>query len=73
MVTGIKSTNIMRLIKNPYSTILGLIFIAAGFVFLFVETIIELPLFVILGLWIGGIMLLFAKDTLIEILKNRLK
>lgn len=62
-----------RLKKNPYSTVLGVLFIIAGFVLLFVDTLYDLPLWVIGAMWGGGVMLLFAKDKLIEIIGDKFK
>lgn len=62
-----------RLKNNPFSTILGLIFILSGFVFLFVETRYDLPLWSIAVMWGGGLMLLFAKDKLIDIISDKFK
>lgn len=62
-----------RLKKNPYSTVLGVLFIIAGFVLLFVDTLYDLPLWVIGAIWGGGVMLLFAKDKLIEIIGDKIK
>lgn len=57
-----------RIKENLLSSIIGLLFIVAGFVFLFVETLQEIPLYVVIGLWVGGVLLLFAKDKLLDIL-----
>lgn len=58
-----------RLKKNPFSTVLGLVFIIAGFVFLFVETPqYDLPLWGIGLMAACGLMLLFAKDKFIDII-----
>lgn len=57
-----------RIKENPISSALGLLFILAGFVFLFVETRYDLPLWSLSAMWAGGLLLLFAKDKLIDIL-----
>lgn len=57
-----------RIKENPLSSILGLVFIIFAAVLLFVETRYDLPLWA-LGVCIAaGLMLLFAKDKLIDIL-----
>lgn len=57
-----------RFKDHPISTILGLIFIMSAYVFMFIESRYDMPLWSIGLITIFGILLLFAKDKLIDIL-----
>ena len=57
-----------RFTEQPISTILGLFLFFSGFTLLFVKTNYEIPLYVLGVMMMGGILLLFAKDKLIDIL-----
>ncbi|WP_416440450.1 hypothetical protein ACH3O9_11275 [Leeuwenhoekiella sp. A16] len=61
-----------RIKENPLSTIIGLLFIIVGFslliIYLFFETRKEISFFWVPGCWAAGLMLLFAKDKLLDII-----
>jgi len=57
-----------RFTEQPFSTILGLFLFFSGFILLWAETNYEIPLYVLGVMMMGGILLLFAKDKLIDIL-----
>lgn len=57
-----------RFKQNPISTILGLLFIVAAFVFLFVPTLYDIPFMGLVGLWAAGLLLCFAKDKFLDII-----
>lgn len=54
--------------NNPKTSILGVIFIILGFLLLFIETKIEFPWYFIFILFVFGVLLLLAKDRLINVL-----
>ncbi len=57
-----------RFREHPISTILGLIFIVFAFVLLFIPTLYSIPLWGIGLITVFGILLLFAKDKLVDVL-----
>lgn len=59
-----------RLVKSWASTIIGSLMIIFAGVLLFVETHVKVSGLQIAGIAIVGILLLFAKDTLIDIVVN---
>jgi hypothetical protein len=57
-----------RFKEHPISSVLGLIFIAFGFVLFFIPTQFDFPNYTHLVAWVFGILLLKAEDKLIAIL-----
>lgn len=60
--------NLQKLVENPISSTLGVLFITFGFLVYFVKTVIEFPYYVPIITWVFGVLLLFAKDKLLDIL-----
>lgn len=63
-----KNNNMKRIKENPISSVLGAFFIIVAFVLLFVKTNYDLPLWALGLVALVGLLLLFAKDKLIDIL-----
>lgn len=62
-----------RILGNKFSTILGILFIVFSGVLFFTPTEIELSFFQVALIAIFGVLLIFSKDTLINIIKNKVK
>jgi len=60
--------NLQKIIDNPISSSLGVLFIIFGFLVYFIKTVIDFPYYIPLIVWVFGILLLFAKDKLLDIL-----
>jgi len=60
--------NLQKLVENPISSTLGVLFITFGFLVYFVKTVIEFPHYLPFITWVFGVLLLFAKDKLLDIL-----
>ncbi|SFU77083.1 hypothetical protein SAMN05216480_12314 [Pustulibacterium marinum] len=61
-----------RIKNNPISTFLGFAMIVFAAVLLFVPTLYDMPLYGIGVIGVIGILLLFAKDQLVDILTGGL-
>ena len=61
-----------RIINNWFSTIIGCLLIIFSGVLFFVDTKFELELWQVGSIAAGGILLIFAKDRLVDVLIKRL-
>lgn len=60
--------NIQGIIDNPISSFLGVLFIVFGFLVYFVETKVDIPYYAPIIMWVLGVLLLFSRDKLLDIL-----
>ena len=65
---NIMNSNLKSIVNNPISSSIGALFIIFGFLVYFVKTVVEFPYYIPMIAWVIGILLLFAKDKLLDIL-----